>query len=127
VKSIDTNIALRFLLNDDPLQSPKAKQVLSNPPIYISDVVFTETVYVLEKTLSFDRKDVTALVRLLLAIPGLVFNDHLLPDVIDLFESKRGLSFVDCYAATEASIFNTTLLTFDRKLAKQGGGNVMAP
>lgn len=111
MNSIDTNVALRFLLNDVPSQSTKAKQVLSNPPVYLSDVVATEAVFVLEKSLGYDRKYVASLMRVLIAVPGLVFSDHLLPNVINMYERKNSLSFVDCYAATEARMFGSKLYT----------------
>lgn len=127
MNSIDTNVALRFLLNDVPLQSNKAKQVLSNSPVYLSDVVVTETVFVLEKSLGYPRKAVAALIRVLIAVPGLVLSDHLLPDVIEMYERKGSLSFVDCYAAIEARMFGAKLYTFDKKLITQGGSHVVAP
>lgn len=126
MKSIDTNVVLRFLLNDIPIQSEKAKVVLSAPPVYVSDVIVTEAVFVLEKTLKFERKFVASLIRVLLAVPGLVYSDHLLNDVIKMYERKKSLSFVDCYAATEATMFGSTLHTFDRKLINQGGAHVHA-
>ncbi len=127
MNSLDTNVILRFLLNDIPSQYPKAKNVLANPPVYASDVVVTETVYVLEAIYGYDRKNVASLIRVLLAVPGLVFNDHLLPEVFDMYESKKKLSFVDCYAATEAAMFGAKLYTFDKKLQNQGGSHVQSP
>ena len=127
MNSIDTNIALRFLLNDVPSQSNKAKQVLSNPPIYLSDVVLTETVFVLEKSLGYPRRSVAALIGVLIAVPGLAHSDHLLPAVLKMYERKGSLSFVDCYAAIEAAMFGAKLYTFDKKLIAQGGPHVIAP
>lgn len=127
MNSIDTNIALRFLLNDDPQLSNRAKLVLSNPPIYLSDVVVTETVYVLEKSLGYPRTSVAALIGVLIAVPGLVYSDHLIPDVVKMYERKGSLSFVDCYAVIEARMFGAKLYTFDKKLIAQGGSHVIAP
>jgi predicted nucleic-acid-binding protein len=127
MNSVDSNIVLRFLLNDIPSQTAKAKQVLSNPPVYVSDVVVTETVYVLEKSLGYGRKHVASLIRVLLSVPGLVYSDHLLPNVIKMYESKRSLSFVDCFLATEAAAFGSKLYTFDKKLVSQGGAHVLLP
>lgn len=127
MKSIDINVTLRFLLNDIPSQAIRAKRILSTPPTYVSDVVVTEAVYVLENSLGYSRKSVTALIRVLMAIPGLVYSDHLLPDVLRMYENKNSLSFVDCYAATEAGAFGVKLYTFDKKLQNQGGAHVQAP
>jgi|SRR6188474_335664 len=124
---LDTNVILRFLLNDIPSQSQKAKRVLLSPPVYISDVVVAEAVYVLEKSRGYSRKHVASLIRVLMAIPGIVYSDHLLPKVIDAYENKKSLSFVDCYASIEAEIFGSNLYTFDKKLLNQGGSHVLAP
>ena len=127
MNSIDTNVVLRFLLDDIPTQTIKAKRILSGPPVYVSDVVVTEVVYVLENSLGYGRKYVSSLLRVLMAVPGLVYNDHLLQDVLAMYENRTALSFVDCYVATEAKTFGSTLFTFDKKLQNQGGPHVQAP
>lgn len=126
MNSLDTNVILRFLLNDIPAQTARARRLISSSPVYVSDVVVTETVYVLEQSLKYDRSFISRLLRMFLSVPGVSHNDHILPGVINLFEKKRSLSFVDCYAATEAEIFGTKLYTFDKKLLNQGGAHVRA-
>jgi len=127
MKSFDTNIVLRFFLNDIPSQSEKVRRLFAAPPFYISDVVISEAVFVLEKGMGFDRQTIADLLRGLIAIPGLNCSDHLLPQVVDLYEQKRSLSFVDCYSAVEAGVFGTKLYTFDKKLINQGGLHVLSP
>jgi predicted nucleic-acid-binding protein len=127
MNSLNTNIVLRFLLNDIPSQSSRAKLVFSNPPFYVSDVVVAETVYVLEKSLGYARNYVASLIRVLIAVPGLTYSDHLMANVIDMYESKKSLSFVDCFAAVEAQTFGSKLYTFDKDLIKHGGTHVHAP
>ena len=124
--SLDTNVILRFLLNDVPSQTASAKVLFSRPLIYASDVVVAEVAFVLEKGMKFERASVGLLLRTLTALPNLTFNCHFLPEVITLFQSRKSLSFVDCYAATEAKIYGGTLFTFDKKLINQGGRYVHA-
>jgi uncharacterized protein len=127
MKSLDTSVVLRFLLNDVPTHSAKAKVLLSEPGIYVTDPVVAEAAFVLERVMGFDRLHAATLLRTLLAIPGLIYNEYLLPEVIALYEERRKLSFIDCYAAVEAGISNASLYTFDRKLLNQGGGHVKTP
>lgn len=127
MNSIDTNTILRFLLNDIPPQTVRARSLIMNQPVYVSDVVLTETVYVLEQNLKYDRSFIAKIFRAFLGLPGILHNDHLLPSVIDLYEKRKALSFVDCYAAVEAATFGTNLYTFDKKLLSQGGSHVLAP
>jgi len=127
MNSLDTNLILRFLLNDIPTQKSKAKALITNSQVYISDVVVTETVYVLERVLNYDRNFISHIMRIFLSIPNVSHNDHILQDALSLFKKMPSLSFVDCYAATEAKIFGTNLYTFDKKLINQGGAHVQAP
>ncbi len=127
MNSLDTNVILRFLLNDVPQQTAKARRLIANSPVYVSDVVLTETVYVLEKVLLYDRVFIGGLIRMFLNLSGVAHNNHILPKAIKLYESKPGLSFVDCYAAVEAELFDAKLFTFDKKLINQGGPQVVAP
>lgn len=127
MKSLDANVILRFLLNDVPSQTFRAKTLLSQPAIYVSDVVVSEVAFVLEKAMKFDRAYICLLLRTLAALPQLTHNDHVLPGVIALFETRKSLSFVDCYAAIEAKVFGAKLYTFDKKLLNQGGAHVLAP
>lgn len=110
-----------------PEQTKIATRLISTSPVYVSDVVITETVYVLEHTLKHDRRFICGVLRMFLDLQSVFYNDHFLPNVFKLFEKKPSLSFVDCYAAMEAQVFGTKLYTFDKKLINQGGSHVLAP
>lgn len=127
MKSLDTSVVLRFLLNDVPAQTARARTLLSKPDIYVTDVVVSEAAFVLERAIGFERSHTAILLRTLIAVPGLIYNDYLLPEVIELFEGHRKLSFIDCYATAEAKINGANLFTFDRKLINQGGQHVLMP
>ena len=127
MNSLDTNLLLRFLLNDVPSQAARAKKAFSKPTIYISDVVVSEVAFVLEKALSFDRIYSALLLKTLISLPNLLYNDYFMPDVIALYEKRKSLSFVDCYAAVEAGKLGAILYTFDKKLVNQGGSHVVEP
>ena len=126
MKSLDTNIVLRFLLNDVPSQTARAKALLSRSPTYVSDVVVTEAVFVMESFFGLDRTSIAHLIRMLMAAPGLI-SSFFLQDVIDLYLARPALSWVDCYAAIEAKISGNSLYTFDKKLRTQGGSHVVIP
>lgn len=126
MKSLDTNIVLRFLLNDIPSQNLKAKALLSKSPTYVSDVVVTEAVFVMESFFALDRASVAHLIKMFLVVPGLI-SSFFLPDVIDLYLARPALSWVDCYVAIEAKISGNNLYTFDKKLRTQGGSHVLIP
>lgn len=124
MNSLDTNVALRYLLNDIPKQTDKARTVIANSPCYVTDVVLTEIIYVLERVIEMERVDRARLIKAFLSLPNLIYNDYFLDQVIDLYGSKSALSFVDCYAATESKVYNNNLVTLDKALAKQGGSHI---
>lgn len=124
MNSLDTNILLRFLLDDVPEQTAKAKKVIVETKCYVTDVVMTEVVFVLERVMGLSRQDIALLTQKFLDLPSIIYNDYFLDQVIDMYKSKPVLSFVDCYAAIEAKAYTNTLLTFDQDLAKHGGPHV---
>ena len=71
-----------------------------------------------------ERSDIVRLIKAFLGLPNLTYNDYFLDETIDLYGSQKTLSFVDCYAAVEAKMYNNTLVTFDKQLVKHGGSHV---
>jgi len=127
VRSLDTNIILRFLLRDVPARSAKAIAVVAKSKCYVTDVVITETIFVLEKVFDAPRKDIASSLNSFLSFPNLLSNADLLHDVIELYRKRDSLSIIDCYAAVEANVSGKQLVTFDRKLLKYGGDHVIEP
>jgi len=122
--SLDTNVVLRFLLDDVPEQTKKATNVIGKNKVYVTDVVVVEVVYVLEKVILLPRQDITRLVTDFLGFANVVHNPYFLLEVIQLYEHHPSLSVVDCYATAEAKAYNNQLITFDKRLISQGGRHV---
>lgn len=127
ITSLDTNVVLRFLLNDIPEQAETAKSAISRDSCYVTDVVVTEVIYVLERVIEMERKDITKLVTAFLNLPDMIYNTYFLDRAIELYDTKPALSFVDCYAATEAKAYGNRLVSFDKKLVQHGGNHVRQP
>ncbi|HEY4964463.1 MAG TPA: PIN domain-containing protein [Candidatus Saccharimonadales bacterium] len=124
MNSLDTNVVLRYLLNDIPEQSAKSKAVITGSTSYITDVVAVEIVFVLERVIGMNRSDIVKLVKSFLSLPNLIYNDYFLDQSIDLYGANSSLSIVDSYAATEAKVYGNTLITFDKELVNRGGNHV---
>ncbi len=122
--SLDTNVVLRFLIDDVPDQTERVAQLVEQNRVYVTDVVTVEIIYVLEKVLLLSRKDIADLLRAFLGLSQVVSNPYFLINAIDLYEQHPRLSIVDCYAASEAKAYNNQLATFDKKLATQGGASI---
>lgn len=125
--SLDTNIVLRFLLDDVPEQSQKATNLIeSNAALYVTDVVVVETVYVLEKVFELSRSDICELMLGFLGFSNVVHNPRFLINAVELYTEHPALSIVDCYACEEARSYNNELITLDKRLITQGGSHVKA-
>jgi uncharacterized protein len=122
--SLDTNVVLRFLLDDIAEQTAKATQLIENSTVYVTDVVVIEIVYVLEKVYGLPRTDICALIIGFLNFSNVVHNPRFLIESVTFYESHPALSIVDCYASEEAKSYGNELMTLDQRLTTQGGSHV---
>lgn len=122
--SLDTNVVLRFLLDDIPEQTIKASKLIQKTKVYVTDVVVVEAIYVLERVMQLSRQDITKLVADFLGFANVVHNPYFLLDAIRFYRQHPSLSIVDCYAAIEAKAYGNQLATFDKRLIREGGTHV---
>ena len=119
---IDTNVILRFLLDDHPVFSPKARafmQEVSNKtwPAVIPAVVFAECVYVLEKFYRVPRNEITDTLSRIFTIPGIINADkaELLKALLLFHQSNTEI--VDCILAASSSA-QAPVVSFDKDLVQ---------
>ena len=79
---VDTNVLVSFLTDRDPAQQVRAAELLAKAAdreleVVLHQVVVIETVYVLRNLYSVSREDTAAIVREMLAMPGVVAVDDL--------------------------------------------------
>ena len=74
--AIDTNVLLRYLLDDDKAQSKRACElILGDRPVLITDVVLVETVWTLKgKRYNLDKDAIIKVVHCLFEEPNIVFE-----------------------------------------------------
>jgi predicted nucleic-acid-binding protein len=78
---IDSNILLRYLLDDDPVWSPRATRFIEHElsaenPAYINPVVLAETVWGLRRSPLFDRKKLPTVIEGLLEFEKFVIGER---------------------------------------------------
>ena len=56
--AVDTNILVRFLVNDDPKQAQRARRLIEEEQIFVPKTVLLETEWVLRYTYEFGREAV---------------------------------------------------------------------
>jgi predicted nucleic-acid-binding protein len=118
---LDTNILVRYLVQDDPVQSPKATELLeyrltADNPGFVSIVAMVETAWVLDRSYGFGPQDVAAAVeRMLQAETLVVENEQEVFSAVMALKEGWG-EFADAVIAvlgTKAGCSCT--FTFDRK------------
>jgi len=75
--AIDTNVLLRYLLDDDVKQSKKASAIITGTDnVLITDIVLTETVWTLKgRKYKLDKESIVKVVNTLFAEPNIIFED----------------------------------------------------
>ncbi len=120
---VDTNILLRYLLQDNPTHFHKAWELLEKvktgqEKILILESVLTECVYALLKVYKVERQEIAHSMRMLLQYKGVTNPDKSdLIDSLDIFKTTT-LSFVDCILCAKSRNNAMPLHTFDLELAR---------
>ena len=75
--AIDTNILLRYLLEDDAKQSKKASAIITGSDnVLITDIVLTETIWTLKgKKYKLDKDSIIKVINALFEEPNIIFED----------------------------------------------------
>ncbi len=121
--AIDTNVLIRFLINDNLSQHEIVKKFFADlensEQAYISLVVITELIWVLESSYGFDREKISETVDFLLETEQLSFQDSLsIFYALRLY--KKGVDFADALiSALAADAGCSETLTFDKGAVKK--------
>jgi predicted nucleic-acid-binding protein len=124
---LDTNILVRYLTQDDPIQSPLATDVLEvclteDNPGFISVVAMVETVWVLDRAYDLaDDEIVRALEGMLQADTLVIDHEQEVFTAMIALKEGRG-SFADALiAALGAKAGCSRTLTFDKTALRLSG------
>jgi predicted nucleic-acid-binding protein len=125
VIAIDTNIVVRFLANDDPDQSQRARHTLLSGDVYVSLTVCLETEWVLRSVYRASREKIARKLTELSGIQGLTVEDpETLATAIEWF--RGGMDFADALHLSGAR-HCSAMLSFDAKFAKVAKGLAAIP
>jgi predicted nucleic-acid-binding protein len=120
---LDTNVLVRYLTQDDPIQSPKAADLIEralteSEPGYISIVAMVETTWVLERTYEFSATDIAVAIERMLQAPVLTVESEQEVFTAMIAMKERRASFSDALiGALGARAGCSTTVTFDRRAA----------
>lgn len=124
---LDTNILIRYLTQDDPRQSAKAREILEHRltpknPGFVSVVAMVETVWVLDRAYGLTAQEIATAVECLLQVEVLAIeNEQQVFSALVALKQARG-SFADALIAEfGARVGCTRTLTFDQKALRLPG------
>ena len=124
---LDTNILVRYLAQDDPVQSPKATELIERRlseenPGFVSVVAMVETAWVLDRAYGLADREIAAAIERTLQADVLVVEDEqeVFAAMIALREGHG--SFADALIGGLGGRAGCThTLTFDQKASRLPG------
>jgi predicted nucleic-acid-binding protein len=125
---LDTNVLLRYLVQDDPTQSPKASEVIERRlskenPGFVSLVCVLEIVWILGSLYKRSREQIADLVEMLLAADTLeVQNEQQVYQAVVALKNGSGTFQDALIGALGAWRGCSATLTFDQNAAKRLNG-----
>ncbi len=124
MRAIDTNVVVRYLTRDDPVQAARAKAVIDAGGAFIATTVLLETEWVLRSAYGFVPEDVARALGDLAGLPGVSVEDPvLLAEALQ--RAEAGMDFADSLHLGAASRCEA-MLTFDRRFIESAGNAAIA-
>lgn len=130
--ALDTNVLVRWLVDDDAGQSAIVDGLLvlaagKEDRLFVSVTVVLETEWVLRSRYRFDKPSVIAALDALLGVAELEFQtEPVLEQALWLFKQLSSADFADCLhlaLATEAG--RGPFLTFDQRASRLDGAALL--
>lgn len=118
--AVDTNILVRYLVEDDVAQTDRAEAVLLSGAVLLPKTVLLETEWVLRSIYRFERSSIAEGIRRLLGLRGIEIEDR--PAVARALSwyGENRLDFADAlHLASSARA--RSFATFDRSLRHRAG------
>ena len=118
---LDSNVLIRYLTQDDPVQSRKANQFIAKAlregnPLYLNHVVICESCWVLAKLYGYGPREIAAVIEKILSAVQFGFEDKdtLWPALAAFRDSN--VDFGDCLIGVKNSRAGcSATLTFDKR------------
>lgn len=124
---LDTNILVRYLAQDDPVQSPKAVELIERRlteenPAFVSVVAMVETAWVLERAYGLTDPEIAACIERVLQIEVFVVENEqqIFTAMIALKDGRGTFSDALILALGDKAGCSRTV-TFDRKALRLTG------
>lgn len=125
---LDTNLIIRFLVNDDPKKVNRVEKLLSdkNNTNILLDTIVVEIIWVLSFYYSLNKTDVIEKINALIHLDTIDCNAVLLNKALSIWQ-ENSISYVDSYLVAVAKLGNIPLFSYDTKLKSINSLTVQEP
>lgn len=120
MRSVDTNILVRLLEQDDPVQSEAVEKYRkAGGPLWVSHIVLVETVWVLMTAFGRTRKEIIGVLEALLSNADIHLQEEaLIKTALESYRTSKA-DFSDCLVLhTARANGHLPLASFDKNLLK---------
>jgi len=115
--AVDTNVVVRFLVDDHPEEGMAARRLFEDHQVLLLESVLLESEWVLRAVYEFSQREISKAFRALISLPNVAVDDRIiLHQVLDWFDG--GFDFAD--ALHYARCKDIEIKTFDRKFLNRG-------
>lgn len=114
--AIDTNVLVRYLTGDHPVQSARARALVESEDVFVSTTVMIETERVLRRAYAFTARQVCRALRAFAGLPRVSLDDsYLIATAIE--RAEQGMDFADALHLGRAEHCDG-FVTFDQEFIK---------
>jgi len=115
--AVDTNVLVRYLVEDDSAQTARAAKLIQSRPVWVSKTVLLETAWVLGSSYEFPAESVVRGLRGLLSLPTVSVEDE--SSVAQALDwAEQGLDVADALHLASAGS-SMPFATFDQSLVRR--------
>jgi predicted nucleic-acid-binding protein len=116
--AVDTNIVVRYLIDDNPAQSARLRQLIGSQPVFLATTVLLETEWILRRFYKCKPADVAMAFRLISGLAGVALEE---PREVHqaLTWLEAGMDFADALHLSKAGRC-AAFLTFDKDFIRAG-------
>ena len=124
--SLDTNILVRYFVEDDIAQAQIAATIIKSlsvdEPAFITEIVIIELTWVLERGYKYKKADIVSLLKLLLATEQfLIENVQFLQTALLRYEKTDKIQFADAVIAIKSETMDALpIYSFDKNAQALG-------
>lgn len=114
MEMLDTNMILRYLLNDNKKMADEAEKIIREGSVLVTIEVIAEVVYVLKGVYSIERETIkSSLLDFLSEVQ--TAEPEIMKLALETYANKS-LDFVDCILYAYNQVKGYEIKTFDKKL-----------